>query len=115
MSLTLGSGKRHHTWVMTQSMLIQECHAHKRLKHITFTSAFRHLSVCDEYVPIDLNPCPSRGAASPSGSDRPLDAGSVEPAAVPAVLHFEICELPLAALSQPEQQYNPESHCKASC
>ncbi len=73
-----------------------------------------HLSVGDECVSVYLNPRPPMGAASLAGSDRPLDSGSVEPAAVLVVLHLQLCELPLAALSRPEQQYHPISHCKAS-
>lgn len=91
-------------------MLIREHCAHKRLTHITNTNTFMHLSVCDERVSVYLNHCPPMGAAS--HADRPLDSGSVQPAAVLAVLQFELCELPLAALSHPEQQYNPVSHVK---
>ncbi|DBA78772.1 TPA: hypothetical protein ACH3X1_016817 [Trebouxia sp. C0004] len=90
-------------------MLIQEHHAHKRLTHITDTDMFIHLSVCDECVSVYLNPCPPMGAASHAGSDRPLDSHSVEPAAVLAALQFELCELPLAALSHPERQHHPVS------
>jgi len=71
---------------------------------MTNAHTIMRLSVCDERVSVYLNPCPPMGAASHAGSDRPLDSGSVEPAAVLAVLHCELCSLPLAALSHPEQQ-----------
>ena len=74
---------------------------------MTDTHTSTHLSVFDKRVSVYLTPCPLTGAAS--------RAGSVEPAAVLAVLQFELCKLPLAALDHPEQQYNPVSHCKASC
>lgn len=96
-------------------MLIQEHHAHKRLTHIIRYICLCTFVCCDECVSVHLKLCPPVGAASHAGSDRPLASGSVEPAAVLAVLHFELGELPLAALNHPEQQYNLVSHCKASC
>ncbi len=91
---------------------MQEHCVHKK----TNTHTSMDLSVCDKRVSVYLTPCPPTGAASHAGSDRPLDSGSVEPAPVFAVLQFELCELPLAALDHPEQQYNPVSQLfEASC